>query len=350
MVLMSGCAVAHDVGGASAALLAPIELSQSCLDEIADAVDLMPKNLECTGLYSDIAQHKLADGVKYFEPTYPLWTDAAVKLRWVYLPDGATIDATKPENWVFPVGTRLWKEFQNPAGTKRLETRVYIKIAEDSWSHSSYAWSDDEKSAVQANAGKMLKVDGKDYGIPTHTQCNECHDGRREKVMAFDQVVLGTPNMTSTEHLTLADLVKQKRIKNFDSDTMEYTLGSDPSSAESQALGWMHNNCGVSCHNANVTSKAYSNGMRLMLHPQDLDGRALKETDSYKTTVDQDVFAMRWKGSKRVVPGKPEESQLYKLISQRGDPMQQMPPLGTNEVDMRYTNLVKEWITGLAKQ
>ena len=350
MVWVSGCAIAHDVGGSSAALLATIELSQACLDEIADAVDQVPKRLECTGLYDRLAQFKLAKGVDLFEPTYPLWSDASVKTRWIYLPKGTSIDAEKPDNWGFPVGTRLWKEFRNPAGTKRLETRFFVKNGEDDWAHTSYVWNDDETQATQANQGKDMMVDGKEYHVPNHTQCNECHNGRRERVLGFDQVVLGIPNPSSEEHITLADLVKQKRLKNFKSDSMEYQVGPDANSVEAQALGWMHNNCGVSCHNSNVTSKAYSNGMRLLLHPGELDGRPLTDIDSVKTTVDKDVFAMRWKGSKRVVTGNPDESLLYKLITQRGDPMQQMPPLGTNEVDTKYTDFVKEWIISLGKQ
>jgi hypothetical protein len=350
MVLLSGCAIAHDIGGSSAALLAPIELSQACLDEIADAIDQVPKRLECTGLYKNLPEHELASGVDKFEPTFPLWSDASVKTRWIYLPEGTSIDASKPDNWVFPVGTRLWKEFRNPTGTKRIETRLFVKSSDDDWAHSTFVWNDDETEAVQANEGKDMMVDGKEYHVPSHTQCNECHNGRRERVLGFDQVVLGIPNPTSEEHITLADLVKQKKLKNLDSDSMEYQVGPDPESADAQALGWMHNNCGVSCHNGNATSKAYSNGMRLLLHPSDLDGRSLKEIDSVTTTVDKEIFATRWKGARRVVPGNPEESQLYKLITQRGDPMQQMPPLGSNEVDTKYTDLVKAWIVNLGKE
>jgi len=350
LVLISGCAIAHDIGGSSAALLAPIELSQACLDEIADAIDSMPKRLECTGLYANMEQERLAKGVKLFEPTYPLWSDASVKTRWIYLPEGTTIDASNPDAWVFPVGTRLWKEFRNPDGTQRIETRVYVKNGEDDWAHSTYAWNEDGTRAEQANEGRDIEVDGKPYRIPSHTQCNDCHNGRRERVLGFDQVVLGIPNPTSEEHVTLSDLVKQKKIKNLKSDSMTYELGPDPQSVEAKALGWMHNNCGVSCHNSVVTSKAYSQGMRLTLHPSDLDGSPLTDVDAVKTAVDQDVKAMRWVGTKRVVPGKPDESTLYKLISQRGDPMQQMPPLGTNEVDTKYTDYVKAWIEGLGKK
>ena len=44
-------------------------------------------------------------------PTEALWSDGAVKRRFIYLPPGTTIDTTNMDEWVFPVGTKFWKEF-----------------------------------------------------------------------------------------------------------------------------------------------------------------------------------------------------------------------------------------------
>src|ERR1043165_6412078 len=46
-----------------------------------------------------------------FSPQYPLWSDGAHKRRWIYLPPGTAIDASRLDAWEFPIGTRLWKEF-----------------------------------------------------------------------------------------------------------------------------------------------------------------------------------------------------------------------------------------------
>src|SRR5688572_31331042 len=67
--------------------------------------------LSRTGLYSDVASRKLADGVMEFEPRYPLWSDEAEKHRFIYLPPERQIDSANPDRWNFPAGTRLWKEF-----------------------------------------------------------------------------------------------------------------------------------------------------------------------------------------------------------------------------------------------
>ena len=57
-------------------------------------VPALPQHLRDTGLY--------AEGVLAFSPQYPLWSDGAVKNRWIYLPPGTSIDATQPDAWEFP--------------------------------------------------------------------------------------------------------------------------------------------------------------------------------------------------------------------------------------------------------
>src|SRR5688500_4722934 len=77
-----------------------------------------PASLRATGLYTpggEVSAESLA-----FAPQYPLWSDGAAKRRWIRLPAGTSVDAAGAD-WVFPVGTRLWKEF-SVAG-RRVETR-----------------------------------------------------------------------------------------------------------------------------------------------------------------------------------------------------------------------------------
>ena len=70
-----------------------------------------PPTLGQAGLYSDIRSKTVAPENLPYAPQYPLYTDGAVKSRWIYLPPGQQIDASEPDQWVFPVGTRIFKEF-----------------------------------------------------------------------------------------------------------------------------------------------------------------------------------------------------------------------------------------------
>ncbi len=79
----------------------------------ADALPTVsgPMKLSQTGLYADFAARTLSPGVISFVPRYQLWSDGADKQRYLLLPPGSTIDTTEMDHWVFPIGTKAWKEF-----------------------------------------------------------------------------------------------------------------------------------------------------------------------------------------------------------------------------------------------
>src|SRR5215510_5223203 len=79
-----------------------------------------PATLRDTGLYTDWANKIVGPEKIRFSPQYPLWSDGAHKTRWMQLPRGRFIDASNPDAWRFPIGTRFWKEF---AFGTRAETR-----------------------------------------------------------------------------------------------------------------------------------------------------------------------------------------------------------------------------------
>ena len=57
----------------------------------------------------------------------------------VRLPPGTAVDGSRPEGWVFPAGTRFWKEF---SFGRRVETRFLEKQADGSWTYASYIWGE----------------------------------------------------------------------------------------------------------------------------------------------------------------------------------------------------------------
>jgi hypothetical protein len=348
-LLCGGCMASHDVdsvggvGGGKLASGAAFELSAACRKEVDVAIDELPNSLSCTGLYSNLPQKAFAAGVTSFAPAHVLWSDGADKSRWIYLPNGKTIDASNPSAWVFPVGTRAWKEFR--VDGKRIETRLFAKIDTDRWSKASYQWNDGDTEAKRVGAEDFM-AGGHQYHIPSGTECNDCHGGRKEQLLGFEQVSLG---LEGAEGISLTSLVADKRLTGF-KGPIQPEIGDDGTGVAAPALGWLHVNCGVSCHNSNPDSKAYARGMRLVLDPQLLDGRNPSEYESVTTTVGQDATTMRWAGQKRIVAGDPDESLLYTLITHRGDNKQQMPPLGSFVIDEANSALVGEWISKLASQ
>ena len=152
-----------------------------------------PATLECTGLYADLATGKLAPGVREYAPAYALWSDGADKRRWIGLPAGSVIDASDPNEWVFPVGTRVWKEFAQQG--IRVETRLWQKVSANFWVNAVYVWNQDQSAAPRSKGGDIPFGDGT-YHVPTQEECEKCHRGRTEHILGFSAVDLGLPGAT----------------------------------------------------------------------------------------------------------------------------------------------------------
>jgi hypothetical protein len=302
-----------------------------------DSAAAPPTTLSCTGLYLDIVNKDLALHVQSFTPAVPLWSDGAEKHRWIYLPPGTVIDNTNPSEWIFPVGTKLWKEFSRDG--RRVETRLWQKVRDGFWVNATYAWNDDETAAVKSRGGDIPLGAGT-YHIPTQEECEKCHRGRTEHILGFEQVQLG---LAGAQGVTLEDLVGMRLLTN-PPPVINLTIGDDGTGAAAPALAWLHANCGTTCHNGNSNATAYGAGMRLRLDPMKLDGRPLVDADPRKTTMDQVVNAPNWNGRVRIVPGDPTASLLYQLISNRGTG-NQMPPFASSLVDTEHVPLVADWIS-----
>jgi len=197
--------------------------------ECADA-EVPPTSLVCTGLYSNIVNKEIAAGVQSYAPAVPLWADTAEKDRWIYLPPGTKIDATDPNEWVFPVGTKVWKQFSRKEDgvAKVVETRLFQKVDTGFWVRTTYAWNADLTEATVSPGGDMpWGTDGGMYHIPTPDECDQCHRGRTEHILGFEQVSLGLEGATG---LTLSELVKQQLITPVPALT-NLTVGDDGTGA-----------------------------------------------------------------------------------------------------------------------
>jgi hypothetical protein len=118
------------VGLVAAATIAGVGIARP-----AAPVAPLPERLSETGLYVVGSTKAIHPDNLAFSPQYPLWSDGATKRRWLRLPPGTYIDASRPDAWVFPPGTRLWKEF---SVGRRVETRMIERLADGSWRFAAY--------------------------------------------------------------------------------------------------------------------------------------------------------------------------------------------------------------------
>ncbi len=303
-------------------------------------------DLRCAGLYSDWAAKTVAPGAIEYDPGLHLWSDGAVKTRWIDLPsDGSAdggripIDTSDMDEWTFPVGTKFWKEFV--LGGRRIETRLLWKQTTSTWYRTTYQWAADESSATEQTGG-ALDADGNGYEIPTQGACDTCHNGRMDGVLGFEAVSLSSPGATP---LTLGRLATLRWI----TDAPDAALVIPGNAVDVAALGYLHANCGISCHNAGW-GQANSTGFHMRLDVATL--ATVQATDTWTTGVNQPTRFFEEPGqlaTLRFAPYDAGASCAYYRPSHR-DGLDgtaggtQMPPVDTHKVDEAGVALIAQWI------
>ncbi len=303
--------------------------AQGCADE--------PDSLAETGLYMPGTRTIAAD-VHEYAPRFQLWSDGARKRRFVQLPEGAQIDTSDPDAWVFPAGTKLWKEFA--IEEKLLETRLMHKVGDDadSWTFTAYVWDETGRTAVQpAFGGDAQDVRGTDHDVPKQAQCLDCHGGAPDRVLGFSAVQLAHGDFGVTSQ-TLKD---DDRV----TDDIPGVLALPGTDEQQRALGYLHANCGV-CHNR-TTADDMDVKLDAALRIDSMF--RLEDTALFQTAVGQETkgSAQDWTDADQIIaPGDPGGSMLLQRMKRRGDG--QMPPLATEVADGYGTGVVEELIRSLA--
>lgn len=288
-----------------------------------------PAELACTGLYADFDAKVIAKTARLYAPAVSFWSDGYEKTRWIALPDGAPIDASDIDDWKFPVGTKVWKEFLFHG--RKIETRLLWKVKEDRWAIAAYVWSEDGTSATRGE-GQTLTVAGDTYHVPQVIECNDCHKGKKDTLLGFEAISLAQPAATG---LTLAVLAQENRLAPAPART---TINLDP------GLGVLHVNCGVSCHNSSPAANGKDSTLRLFIG---FDEAANKPLDSWKlfsTNVNVPATLPGFGGKLRLVPGAPDKSVLVTSMTIRGTG--QMPPKA-REVDFAGVAAVEAFVRSL---
>lgn len=300
-----------------------------------------PTELRCTGLFSDWKTKKLAVEASPFKPGAELWSDGAEKLRYALIPKGTKIDTTNPDDWVFPVGTKTWKEFR--VGGKRIETRFYWKVSASQWAWATYLWSPDESRAERDDKGKPEAANN--YDVPSVESCDKCHAGAKDKVLGIQALLTSLPE---AQGLTLAKLKADGLLS---ADVTVPPIPEDATGKARAALTYLHVNCGAACHDSASYSPGLQSGLFMKLNMAELALGKVSELGAYKTTVGREVFGNAYfeykaKGFLRIKPGVAAESLLPELAKVRG-PQIQMPPVGSRQPDPAGRGLVEAWINAL---
>jgi hypothetical protein len=331
------------------AIFAGQQRSRKVLAAPATDARQAPSRLSETGLYAPDEPGRIDPRNRAFSPQYPLWSDGAHKSRWVFLPDGAAIDARSPD-WNLPVGTRFWKEFR--FGDRKVETRMLWKTGAADWIAVSYVWNADQTDAVLAPPEGVPNVasiaPGRAHTIPSRADCLACHGAKRTTALGFNLLQLSTDRDPQAIHgeplepgmVTLETLIREERLSHLDRMFVSHPPRIATRDPQTRAmLGYFSANCGT-CHNGTEEIAAPVPSLKFSDLLTDADAVAAKLLDHRTAWQVPGVLDGQ---SVLIDPRHPDQSaMLVRMRSRR--PSSQMPPLGTVVRDQEAVTALERWV------
>lgn len=286
-----------------------------------------------------------------------LFSDYALKKRFIKIPSGSKVKFSEKDVFEFPKGSVLIKNFYYPADftnpdskLRILETRLLINDGEN-WKALPYVWNNEQTEAYLMIAGKTVPVSWKqsngvikniNYSIPNLNQCSGCHV-RGDKLMPIGPTARqlnGVHDFTGGKNQLsmwkeksvlegLPELLTIEQLVRYENPEV---------SIELRARAWLEINC-AHCHRADGAAK--NSGLHLLA----------SEKDPSKIGIGKAPVAAG-KGSGGllydIVPGKPEESILQFRIEST-HPGSMMPELGRTITHAEGVEIVRLWIMDMGK-
>ncbi len=321
----------------------------------------------------------LNDGVTPYDLNTPLFTDYALKLRTVWMPQGASAGYTTAGALDFPVGTIISKTFHYEKSDVRddgmllvapadresalnadgmldlddvvlIETRLLVRY-DDGWRALPYVWNAAQTDATLEIAGDYRQVGfvaGPEvqpvtYIVPDMNQCSGCHvtDHTAKELQPIGPRAWQLNREYSwwgNGSTQLENWSAQGLLHGFDGDAPEGVRWSAPGEVtlEQRARAYLDANC-AHCHNPSGAADTSALHLNIDAPLDRLYGICKPPVAVGRGSGDRpfDIF-----------PGRPDDSILV-FRMQHTDPAIAMPELGRSVVHAEGVKVVSDWIATL---
>ncbi|MBS1610200.1 MAG: hypothetical protein JSS70_15865 [Bacteroidetes bacterium] len=303
----------------------------------------------------NINELKPNTGLINYELATPLFTDYAVKDRFIVLPKGKLIQYTVQGAFNFPDSTIIIKNFayRNTDQKKiMIETRLLVKDPYDSkWKVMNYLWNKEQTDAIKHITGARLPITLLDdhnnavntiYQVPNTNDCKRCHVkndiltpiGPKARNLNFTRSGATGNQLTewaASGYLAgLPEIEKVQRLPDW-KDERHFSLNE-------RARAYLDVNC-AHCHTPG--GDAYNTGLFLEYEQTDINKlgfmKAPVSAGGGAGGLDYDI-----------VPGDAAHSVLaYRMNST--EPGTAMPELARTVIHKEAVQLIKDWINHLPK-
>jgi len=323
-----------------------------------------PPLLSQLGAFSNLTTLTPSNTLVPYSPISPLWSDSAIKTRWMAVPNNGSGTYTADQqisfaptgDWTFPNGTVFVKEFDlgiddtNPSITRRLETRFIVRSSDGYVYGITYKWRSDNSDADLVSASGLDEVitiatgpgttRQQTWHYPSQSECLTCHTSasggvlgpktrQLNSTLAYPASGVTDNQLRALNHLGLLNPVLQESA--IPTYSKLYNVNDTTTTLDNRVRSYIDSNC-QGCHRpggANVQ----------------LDARwdtPLQNQHIINAPVNDNLGIT---GAKVVVPQNVSLSILYQRVSALDTT--KMPPLAHNTLDSNALAAIVAWINGL---
>jgi uncharacterized repeat protein (TIGR03806 family) len=312
--------------------------------------------LSQTGAFADTPRLIPAPGLIPYVVNAPLWSDGAVKTRWMALPGEEKIAFAEKGEWAFPNGTVFVKHFELPVDEahpdvrRRLETRLLVRDASGSAYGVAYKWRADnsdadlvtdavtEDIAIHTASGATRT---QSWYFPSQTDCIRCHTpaagyvlGPKTRQLNGDMLYPATQvkdnQLRALNHVALFNPpIDETKVAGLE----KLTPISDASAAvETRVRSYLDSNCSQ-CHRPGGVHALW-------------DARFETPLSTAAILNGLSINKLGIAGARVVRPGDVDHSVLYRRMNAL-DPVAKMPPVARNTIDPVAVDAVRQWIAAM---
>jgi uncharacterized repeat protein (TIGR03806 family) len=300
--------------------------------------DTIPELLSASGC-TDPADVKLPyAGLLPYDINAPFWSDGVTKERYIALPNGSTITRDANDDWQFPNGTVIVKNFRIEGNL--VETRHLMRHPDGVWAGYTYEWDALQSEARRVRGGKTVISNSQPWIFPSESECMACHTSAAGFALGPETAQLNRTLVYPSTGRTAHQLETMDNLLMFTtplppvSNLPRLTIPADTAAAlDDRARAYLHTNCSQ-CHRPGGPT------------PSSMDLRydtLLSNTNA--CDVAPLVGDLGIANARLIAPGDVLRSIVVRRMMRRDS--HGMPPLGSSQIDDDGIALLSDWITGL---